>query len=664
MRLTSVVIGLFCASLGWAQPSTQTGIAHVAFRVANLEASRAFYVDKMGFEEFYATKDASGKITEDYLKVNDHQFIELYPQTDPPRPLGLMHVCWESNDLQAMHDDCVKHGVEIRDVRKAGAGNLLTVAREPEGQTIEYTQYQPGSRHTEALGKYLGPKRVAITIVGAISPAKDPAATRAFYVDKLGFSLISTSVPARVRMPGNSGQELDIVQSGPDAKSGIIFGVADLRATRETLTKLGLTVKLPEAAAPDSNQRGVRPGGATPGAPPQNRKPFPLAVPAPTTAAAPDQRPGPEGPGMPPRERPFTKLVVADPDGAVISFVKAALPDVAAGDYFVNWPTGMSPAEVGKRVAEHFVKSPHQDPRRIIYPEVCTWYGSLTFAHLTKDKDLLDSLIKRFDPLLGPDAGLIVQSPGVDYSVFGTLPLQINIENKDRRYLDLGLWFADRQWANPNPDGLTPESRFWIDDMYMITMVQVQAFRATGNPAYIDRASKEMVAYLDRLQQPNGLFFHEPEVKFYWGRGNGWMAAGMAELLSSLPKDHPNRPRILEGYRKMMKGLLDNQGADGMWRQLIDRNDSWPETSGTGMFTFAFVTGVKNGLLDTATYGPAARKAWLALVGYIDNKADVTSVCAGTNKLDDLDYYMTRNRMTGDFHGQAPVVWAASALLR
>jgi rhamnogalacturonyl hydrolase YesR len=142
------------------------------------------------------------------------------------------------------------------------------------------------------------------------------------------------------------------------------------------------------------------------------------------------------------------------------------------------------------------------------------------------------------------------------------------------------------------------------------------------------------------------------------------VAAGMAELLSSLPQDHPRRARILEGYRKMMKALLDSQGTDGMWRQLIDRSDSWPETSGTGMFTFAMVTGVRRGWLDAAAYGPAARKAWLALSGYVDQNADVTSVCQGTNKLDDLDYYLNRRRMTGDFHGQAPVLWTASALLR
>jgi rhamnogalacturonyl hydrolase YesR len=82
------------------------------------------------------------------------------------------------------------------------------------------------------------------------------------------------------------------------------------------------------------------------------------------------------------------------------------------------------------------------------------------------------------------------------------------------------------------------------------------------------------------------------------------------------------------------------------------------------MFTFAMITGVKNGWLDAATYGPAARKAWLALVGYIDQNADVTSVCVGTGKANDVAYYLARARRTGDFHGQAPVLWCASALLR
>lgn len=332
---------------------------------------------------------------------------------------------------------------------------------------------------------------------------------------------------------------------------------------------------------------------------------------------------------------------------------------------FTDWPKGTSPEEVGKRVAEHFVTSPHMWPKVIGYPETCTWYGGLTFAELTGDKQLADGLIKRFDPLFTEaESKLIPKSRHVDSSVFGALPLQLYMYTKDKKYLEMGQGIADRQWEQTTPEGLTKETRFWIDDMYMITALQVQAYRATGDKKYIDRAALEMSAYLDKLQQPNGLFYHAPDVPFYWGRGNGWVAAGMTEMLRSLPADHPQRARIMAGYQKMMKSLLDFQGKDGMWRQLIDKPESWPESSSTGMFTFAMITGVKDGWLHEDTYGPAARSGWLALVGYIDQNNDVTNVCEGTNKKNDMTYYLARQRRTGDFHGQAPVLWCASALLR
>jgi rhamnogalacturonyl hydrolase YesR len=200
--------------------------------------------------------------------------------------------------------------------------------------------------------------------------------------------------------------------------------------------------------------------------------------------------------------------------------------------------------------------------------------------------------------------------------------------------------------------------------MYMITAIQVQAFRATGDQKYLDRAALTMAAYLDKLQQPNGLFHHSLDSPFFWGRGNGWVAAGMTELLRSLPAGHPRRPRILEGYRKMMAALLKYQGEDGLWRQLIDHPEAWSETSGTGMFTFAMVTGVKGGWLDSKLYGEAARRAWLGLAKHIDQDGNVSDVCVGTDKKNDLEYYLTRPRRTGDLHGQAPVLWTVSALLR
>ncbi len=350
--------------------------------------------------------------------------------------------------------------------------------------------------------------------------------------------------------------------------------------------------------------------------------------------------------------------------------IVAAASAVNAQQEFKNWPAGTSPREVGKRVAERFVVTPHTNFGRsepttfITYPESVAWYGALTFAHLSVDKDLMNRLVHRFDPLLGDDAKLVPEPKHVDLTVFGVVPLQLYIETKEQKYLDMGKMIADKQWENPQPDGLTTQTRYWIDDMYMITMVQLQAYRASNDKKYLDRAALEMVSYLDKLQQPNGLFYHAPDVPFFWGRGDGWVAAGMSEMLRSLPANHPQRAHILEGYRKMMKSLLQYQDADGMWHELIDHPEAWPESSSTAMFTFAMITGVKNGWLDKKTYAKAARKGWLGLVGYLDSNADLRNVCQGTAKKNDLQYYLDRARLTGDLHGQAPVLWCAFALLR
>jgi rhamnogalacturonyl hydrolase YesR len=101
-----------------------------------------------------------------------------------------------------------------------------------------------------------------------------------------------------------------------------------------------------------------------------------------------------------------------------------------------------------------------------------------------------------------------------------------------------------------------------------------------------------------------------------------------------------------------------------MWHELIDHPEAWPESSSSAMFSFALITGVKHGWLDAATYAPAARRGWIAVTGYVDQNHDVTQVCTGTGKLDNMQYYLDRKRETGNLHGQAPVLWAAAALLR
>lgn len=340
-----------------------------------------------------------------------------------------------------------------------------------------------------------------------------------------------------------------------------------------------------------------------------------------------------------------------------------------------SFPKGVTPQEVGKRLAYHFVDSRHDlyAGRYMHYAGVCTWNGALDYAVKTKDQKLIKLLQDKFEPFFTIEKPLLPPGNHVDYNMFGSLALKLYQITKDERYRKIGLAYADAQWEvpeNAKPEekawadqGYSWQTRLWIDDMYMITVVQNEAYKVTGDRKYIDRAAKEMVLYLDKLQRPNGLFYHAPDVPYYWARGAGWMAVGMPDLLRELPKDHKDRPRIMEGYLTMMKSLKAYQRPNGMWNQLIDEPDFWAETSGTAMFTYAFIVGVQEGWLDAAEYAPAARKAWLAMVSYIDQRNNVTEVCIGTGKKNDKQHYHDRPRNAGDLHGQAPYLWSATALL-
>jgi rhamnogalacturonyl hydrolase YesR len=334
-------------------------------------------------------------------------------------------------------------------------------------------------------------------------------------------------------------------------------------------------------------------------------------------------------------------------------------------EIFSNWPEDKSPREIGQKVATNMLPRWIVTQPSVHYAQDSAWVHGLQLAQLTGDAQLKEALVRRFDRFLEPGGtNLISMQRHVDHTIFGIVPLELYIQTKDEKYLKPGKMLADRQWEQPTPEGLSGETRFWIDDMYMITILQVQAYRATGDPVYLDRAALEMVAYLDKLQRPNGLFYHGPNFPFFWGRGNGWVAAGMTELMRFLPESHPKRTRVMESYLKMMSALLQHQDPDGMWHQLIDGPDSYKETSCTAMFTYAMITGVKHGWLPEKPYADAARKGWLALTDYIDADGNVDQVCVGTGQRNSRQFYLDRPRVKGDHHGQAPTLWCAVAFLR
>ncbi|MDR1683015.1 MAG: glycoside hydrolase family 88 protein [Candidatus Symbiothrix sp.] len=340
-----------------------------------------------------------------------------------------------------------------------------------------------------------------------------------------------------------------------------------------------------------------------------------------------------------------------------------------------GFPSGFEPEKVGNRLCRNFLNRGHQLHRNqwIHYAEVCTWYGALKFTEITNDTLLIKQLQQRFEPLFTIEAQHRPPYTHVDWNMFGSLALELYQITGEQRYFDLGIGYADAQWQTPDTASVTEkdwanqgfswQTRLWIDDMFMITILQSQAYKSTGKCEYIDRAAREMVFYLQQLQRPNGLFFHSPEAPFYWARGNGWMAAGMTELLRYLPENNPHKKAILKSYQLMMSSLLKYQSENGLWNQLIDQTGFWQETSGSAMFAYALITGVKKGWLEAKTYQPAAEKAWLSLVAHLNENGELTDVCVGTNASNDRQYYYDRPRVSGDFHGQAPMLWCVFALL-
>ena len=239
---TSILfLAVFCVPQLPAQTSQITGIAHIAYRATDLDKEVAFF-QKLGFEQAFANISPEGKVTESFIKVNDHQFIEVYPPGAASEQMGWMHVCYESGDLNALFATLTAHGLSPSPVRKAGAGNLLTVIKDPDGRVTEFTQYLPGSRHTLDQGKHLGEHRVSDLMTGFELPVPDVETARKFYVTGMGFEARDGRNGLRITAPGVPDMRIQIRASAADSKPATIFHVADVAAATKQLQAAGLNV--------------------------------------------------------------------------------------------------------------------------------------------------------------------------------------------------------------------------------------------------------------------------------------------------------------------------------------------------------------------------------------------------------------------------------------
>ncbi len=183
---------------------------------------------------------------------------------------------------------------------------------------------------------------------------------------------------------------------------------------------------------------------------------------------------------------------------------------------------------------------------------------------------------------------------------------------------------AEHLMAPPPPK--QPLTFWWCDALFMAPPAMARMSAVSKDRKYLDAMDHEYWQTTASLYDPDEhLFFRDLRYpkkkdpagrKIFWSRGNGWVLAGLARLLQSMPTDYPARPKYEALFKQMAGKIITLQGSDGTWRTSLEDPDLFPgsETSGTSLFTYAFAWGINNHLLDRATYLPATEKAWSALL--------------------------------------------------
>jgi catechol 2,3-dioxygenase-like lactoylglutathione lyase family enzyme len=232
-------------------------IAHAAMRVSDLAKSREFY-QKLGFEEAFVL-EKNGSPTEIFVKVNDRQFIELYPRENDTQAPGFLHVCFESSDIETLNRIYKERGITSTPVSRGSAGNLLFSVRYPAEQVIEFTQYMAGSMHSNDRGKHLGVNRISEHMTGVGMPVVDPSAMISFYEDRLGFRRAPSSPGYldTLLLPGASGEMLEMLPRERASGFTLFFSVSDLPQTKSALKKAHMSADKHDSALsimdPDGN---------------------------------------------------------------------------------------------------------------------------------------------------------------------------------------------------------------------------------------------------------------------------------------------------------------------------------------------------------------------------------------------------------------------------
>jgi len=226
--------------------------------------------------------------------------------------------------------------------------------------------------------------------------------------------------------------------------------------------------------------------------------------------------------------------------------------------------------------------------------------------------------------------------------------------------------FEDGTLARNRPQSNT----LWLDDLFMSVPALAQMGKLTGKQKYFDDAVKQVAQFSSRMfNAEKRLYMHgwvkamEEHPQYHWARANGWAVMALVELLEVLPKEHQGYTIVLKQLKDHVRGLAKYQDGAGFWHQLIDRNDTYLETSATAIFTYAMARAINRGYIEPLVYAPVVILGWNAVSTKINEKGQVEGTCVGTGMGFDPAFYYHRPINVFAAHGYGPVLLAGAELI-
>jgi len=321
--------------------------------------------------------------------------------------------------------------------------------------------------------------------------------------------------------------------------------------------------------------------------------------------------------------------------------------------------------------------------------------GLLKYADYTGDKKYKETVFKNyefafkhkdfFEKYYPKDAhrwhhlfGLLINTEELDdCGAMGGGLIEVYKENKQKSYKEYIDETADhilnkqyrledgtlvRKWPF--------EYTLWADDLYMSIVFLSRMGSLTGEQKYFDDAAKQVINFTKYLyDKQSQLYYHcyYSDLKrngvAHWGRCNGWVMVAQADLLERLPLNHPLRKTLISIFEQQVIGVSRYQTGSGLWHQLLDKEDSYLETSVTAMFAYSIAKGVNNGWIDTR-YATIAQNAWRGLKSKINEKGKIEGICEGTGIEESLSYYYNRPTPVHDIHGLGAVLMAGIEVIK